>query len=658
MVKIKSLVLWSNDFERKIIDFNVNGITLLIGESKAGKTAIISIIDYCLASSGCDIPASTIRDCCSWFGVVLKIGKLDILFARKSPENLQTSEEMYFEVLENGVIPSKIETNRTRIEIRDYFNGLFGITNLFLNSEYSREYVPSFRDTIAINFFPQGLLLDNNYYFYKQHSNIHNQNFNSMFPYMVGLISIADIMQKKKIESLKKKLRWLEKDKNKNEHVIDKWEIDSEEKILKSLEYGLLECNEIPKGFKDRIELLKSIDMQKFMEKFNNLEGSINTVNKEILQLKEKENDLYHTINKLKRMIREIEEHSNHISEFEEYQLHSSYTKKVSESLINDEYLLNHINKEKDCYSYQMYQNILDTLKKEEQEINFYKNYKVSLDNEYISYKRELEIKIIELKSVKKILNSYILENMELQEKNNYMFKLYAFVGELRNYIKIYDIMIDTKTIDEQIEKTKNEIMIEEAKLNKNSINERYKEFEFYMNGSLQTILDTLNVEYKEVIFDARKIDFLFDIGKNRVDLSKIGSGSNYVEYHIAMALLIHLYIQNKVKNKCTFDFVIFDQPSEAYFPTEREDLKAINKTEKDLINDTTSLKALYQTISDIRKNHCPTLQVILFEHADDKYWRGYDNRLFDKDIKIINWKGSDEKLIPKEWINKKVPKD
>ena len=104
------------------------------------------------------------------------------------------------------------------------------------------------------------------------------------------------------------------------------------------------------------------------------------------------------------------------------------------------------------------------------------------------------------------------------------------------------------------------------------------------------------------------------------------------------------------VKNKCTFDFIVFDQPSEAYFPTDKENLKIREKTTEEIKNDITNLKALYRTISTIRKKHCPQLQVILFEHSDEKYWQNQDNSFFDDSIKIINWKETEEKLIPDSW--------
>ena len=40
MMKIKALVAYSHDGDRRVINFNANGVSIISGESKSGKSAI------------------------------------------------------------------------------------------------------------------------------------------------------------------------------------------------------------------------------------------------------------------------------------------------------------------------------------------------------------------------------------------------------------------------------------------------------------------------------------------------------------------------------------------------------------------------------------------------------------------------------------------
>ena len=72
---INSLLLWPKhkEFGYRQVEFSSNGVNIITGASRTGKSAIIPIIDYCLGSSECTIPVGIIRDTCSWFGVMFDL---------------------------------------------------------------------------------------------------------------------------------------------------------------------------------------------------------------------------------------------------------------------------------------------------------------------------------------------------------------------------------------------------------------------------------------------------------------------------------------------------------------------------------------------------------------------------------------------------------
>src|SRR5438045_3445790 len=95
--QIKELVLWPRDsgIEPRRIKFHLGAVNIITGASRTGKSAVTPIIDYCLGARTCAIPVKTIRDACSWFGIVIKTSQGEKLLARREPGNQQGTDEMY-----------------------------------------------------------------------------------------------------------------------------------------------------------------------------------------------------------------------------------------------------------------------------------------------------------------------------------------------------------------------------------------------------------------------------------------------------------------------------------------------------------------------------------------------------------------------------------
>ena len=87
--QIKKIILWpkKEGVGLQMIDFALNKVNVITGDSRTGKSAIVPIIDYCLASSDCLIPRDIIRDNVAWYGLLVSLGGNGFtLFARKESE--------------------------------------------------------------------------------------------------------------------------------------------------------------------------------------------------------------------------------------------------------------------------------------------------------------------------------------------------------------------------------------------------------------------------------------------------------------------------------------------------------------------------------------------------------------------------------------------
>ena len=99
--QILKLILWSKaGHEPRVLDFEPGMGNVISGASKTGKSAVIPIIDYCLASGKCSIPVGTIRNACAWFGIVIDTLEGLKLLARREPGEARQTGDMF--ILEGG----------------------------------------------------------------------------------------------------------------------------------------------------------------------------------------------------------------------------------------------------------------------------------------------------------------------------------------------------------------------------------------------------------------------------------------------------------------------------------------------------------------------------------------------------------------------------
>ena len=128
--KISKIILWPKNpkMRIRIIPFVSDFVNVISGDNAKGKSAIISIIDYCLASSKCSIPIGYIRDLTSWFGIIIHHNDGEILLARKEAGLDIVSTSMYIQRGKKIVIPHAIEENANYKDIILELNKLAQLT--------------------------------------------------------------------------------------------------------------------------------------------------------------------------------------------------------------------------------------------------------------------------------------------------------------------------------------------------------------------------------------------------------------------------------------------------------------------------------------------------------------------------------------------------
>ena len=129
--------------------------------------------------------------------------------------------------------------------------------------------------------------------------------------------------------------------------------------------------------------------------------------------------------------------------------------------------------------------------------------------------------------------------------------------------------------------------------------------------------------------------------------LWEIGSGSNWLSYHIAIIMALHqLFISfdgSPIPN-----FAVFDQPSQVYFPKKlvsRPSDEGMDYSKNLNDEDVIAARKIYSTLAQVVNSLNGKMQVIVMDHAAEDIWGEIDG------IHLVEEWRNNIKLVPASWL-------
>jgi hypothetical protein len=262
--QIRELILWSRrGYPPRRVTFEPGNVNVISGASKTGKSAVVPIIDYCLASDKCAIPVGVIRDACSWFGILIDTVEGQKLLARREPGQQQQTSDMFLIEDSTIVVPPEIsEKNTSTASVKTMLDRLAGLSTLGFDpeSESGLRGRPSFRDLVAFNFQPQNIIANPDVMFFKADTTEHREKLKTIFPYVLGAITPELLSARWELDRLARLLRRKESELRAASGAITAWRAEALGWCRQAVELGLLSTDtSFPDDWPQMIDLLRSI---------------------------------------------------------------------------------------------------------------------------------------------------------------------------------------------------------------------------------------------------------------------------------------------------------------------------------------------------------------------------------------------------------------
>lgn len=612
---IKSIIIFNKNGEKRMVPLK-QGVNIITGESKTGKSALVEIIDYCLCSTRCTIPKGKITEFSYLYSLVMNIGDNTYVIARYKwdvggrmhfskedkdfePENLELS---YFK--EKPALPCKDVQNEIECAL-----GLY-VTNIATDTEQKGKKA-SLRNMVSYLFQHQNLMASKFALFYRFSDFYKRKDVIEQFPVFAGMISqeyYSDLIQ---LNILNAEL----KQKYKKQKANEKSTAYIKENLSPLLTdyFALLE-----QDFDSRISVQKMLEIAAELPEFddtqlfgeNKITERYSELNVELENLRNEEREI---LLKIKSIANASDEGSSFSEKLKELKQQTSiaeiktdkYTcplcgQKCQEIADNDSKLIE---------ATEWLDNELQITEKYtadfSEDVRKLKDAHSKIDEKIRNVWRQ--IKTIE----EKFISSKAL--VSKREKVNYAKAKIAFYAEM----SISGIF---ESVDEDIKKLKEKIIRLEEKIKGFDVDKKMLKAESFLSNNMNRLSLTLDFEeeYRPIDLNFGLIDGSFDIYQHQTSneniyLYEMGSGANWVSCHIALFLSFLHYFAAQDNSPMPL-VMFFDQPSQVYFP-QGDDKKEI--TQADLLAVNKMYKTIFDEINCIGKDTGVLPQIIIVDHVD-----------------------------------------
>lgn len=637
---ISAIVLYSHHGAQRIVPFKSHGLNIITGKSKTGKSAIIDIVDYCLGRGSYNVAEGAIRKKVAWFGLHLTKSGDSVFIARDNPgPGAGTGSKVFFKRGHFPPYPSieEISKNITESSLKEFVTRFSGIEE--------NEYRPVFGSRLPLEadighalwlcFQKQNTIASQDQLFHRMNEQFLPQALKDTLPYFLGAADENHFKLIGELDELNKRLRVIESQQSKTIQVVEVSKSRVTRVINEGKKVGL-----VPQEYQavddsafsflakiletpiDEPDLLPDFGetIQRLRDDRTTLQGRLAELNQDIRSARtflSDQTDFSREASEQRARLKSIELFKGEVPAPDQCPLCESHLEipvpKVEE--------------------------VKDSLRKIGEQLEG-----VYRDNPHIQrHISELEARIglasSNLRTVQKELHRSILEDESVKGRQDMLLERGRFLGRLSEFLESVEPKVDDDGLAGQIVELKAMIETVRSRINSDDMESRLETILSFISKKMTEYSDMLDLEHSgsSLRLDLKKLTVVANTVDGPIPLNRMGSGENWVGYHVLSHLALHWWLRKK--DRPVPAFLIFDQPTQAYYPPDSVE-GGLDEIEKD--DDRTAVQSLFKLMSVACDEIGSGFQLIVLDHAHLK-------DVWFQDAIVQEWRGN-AALVPYDW--------
>jgi len=646
--QIIKLILWPRrGGEPRIVDFKPGIVNVISGASKTGKSAVVPIIDYCLGSDKCTIPVGVIRENCSWFGVLVDTIEGQKLLARREPGDQQSTGDMVF--LEGAVVdvPAEIAEKTTNVDtVKRALNRLSGLTDLEFepNAEGGYKSRPSFRDLMAFSFQPQNIVANPDVMFFKADTTEHREKLKTIFPYVLGAVTATVLQARFELDRLQRSLRRKETELKTIESANNAWKAEALGWLRQAIELGILPADtQLPKEWPDIVDLLRRIAMSNGRSARPNLPG-IDVTLARLADLRTEETEIAgqlsehrQRLNELRRLVESSEAYGDAMRIQRDRIGLADWLRGLSADVTDPVVSLGEGGREKVLA-------LCDNLDGLEIRLRTHPTLSNTLDKEIFRLRAAAETTLEQLNAIRAEISELEKDSERTQAEASRFDQIERFLGRLQQALHLYDRADQSSDLRQEIDGLRTQIALLQQTVSEADIRRKLGNALDRVANFANRMVPRLDAEWPDAPLRLIIEDLTVKVlrGTREDYLWEIGSGANWLAYHVALMLALQRFFLGEPHHAVP-SMLVFDQPSQVYFPKRaaEESIELVPWRDQDVA----AVRKVFSLLGSETVNSQGRLQVIVLDHADEDVWGDIEG------VELIEEWREARALVPTDWL-------
>ncbi|HED8896842.1 TPA: DUF3732 domain-containing protein [Pseudomonas aeruginosa] len=619
-MKIRSIHIYSHDGQRRDLRFKVDGLNIITGRSSTGKSALSEIIEYCMGRSSFNVPEGIIRDKVAWFAVIYQFEKEQVLIAKPTPPGggASCSTAMLRRGTQLQVPEFKdLVVNTDDDSVVELLSRLLGIpenrTEVAL--EHSRDsYDANVKHTFYYLFQKQGLVANKDQLFYRQNEQFQPQAIRDTLPILLGVSSHDRYELESKLRLAQRDLRISSK---KLEQARDAVDTSHEQAIglySEAKTVGVIGNIYESPNTDGIIDVLRSALSWKPETVPDDDASRVSLLEDELAQLRQDRRDTQTRIDAARQFAKRAGGYENEATEQIDRLASIKALPKNSDS---GEWQWPFSERNLALES-PVAVVLLKELESLDKELRIATGQRPKLD----AYLAELTGKVdgiaSDIRQKEAELSAAISTNEVIAQMGTRNNAAARVVGRISLFLETLLPNEDLAKLEAENRRLSNKVKQLEEQVGADDSNERLTSILNNISAQVSRYIQKFEAEFAP--YPARLnlpyLTIIFDRPERPVPMGRTGGGENHLAYHLAALLALHLFAAQN--NRPIPRFLLIDQPTQVYFPSEqvyRDADGSIQKTEKDA--DLDAVRRLFELLLKFTQEDVPGFQLIVTEHAN-----------------------------------------
>ena len=646
------IVVFSHHGQKRVLSLKTGALNIITGASKTGKSALVDIVDYCFGSGECRVPEGPIRRSVSWFGIRLRLESGQAFVARRCPDpRAASSEDCFIEVGDEVEIPDTASLRQTTNTkglgaLLTSWSGIGDNIHEPPAGQTRRALSASVRHAIALCFQPQDEIIRRQQLFHGAADHFFAQALKDTLPYFLGAVDDNYVRKREELRRLREQLRACERQLTELKALRGDGVSKAATLLAQARDAGL--SSSVADTWEETVAALRGI-------------GEIPVASIDVdLPDGQEYSRLTEERSRLLEEQRRLRDEISAARAFEHDEMGFSREADEQRARLTSIGIFDGSNPEHSCplCAQELPDSaIIPGTTQIKEALTDVSSRLASVTRAAPQVERaigDLESRLQRIQSTlarnRAEMEAVRRSNDRLQQVKDDDAKRALVFGRISLYLESLPELPDTKAIEKRSQQLKDQCAALEEELSDEQVRERLDSIISILGQRMTEWARELELEHSKypLRLDVKKLTIVADTSDGPIPMERMGSGENWVGYHLIGHLALHEWFTERKRPVPRFLFL--DQPSQVYFPPEKDVDGSMGSVGED---DRLAVSRMFRFVFDVVEKLSPGFQVVVTEHADinEEWYQGAIVERWRSGLKLIpdDWPRSNDKELDQE---------